>query len=99
MTAESGGFVRGIKNVQAVLWVAAFIVGGISSGIYAYMDLVARSDRTQHQIARIVEIQMYQLRNDAWQTQALEHLAQKNPGQPPRRPDALRGQLVELLSR
>lgn len=99
MNGKSGGFARGVKNVQSVIWVGMFVAGTITSGVLAYVDLVARMDDMQQQIARVTEIAMYQLRSDQWQTKALEHITEKHPGEPPKRPVELGAAYLELLAK
>jgi len=99
MTGESGGFARSVKNVQGVVWVGTTVVTLIAGMVFGYVGIMNRLDEHGQSIARNSEILQHQLKNDAWQNDVLEHITQNHPGEPPRRPDELRGSLLELLSR
>jgi hypothetical protein len=99
MTGESGGFARIVKNAQGVAWLVTNVLTLTGGMVFVYVSIMNQLDEHGGAIARIQEIQQFQLKNDSWQNEALEHITQKHPGEPPRRPDELRGRLVELLSR
>ncbi len=99
MTGESGGFARSVKNVQGVVWLVTTVVTLVGGMVLGYVGIMGRLDEHGAAIARMQEIQQYSIKSDAWQNRALEHITQKHPGEPPRRPDELRELRLELLSR
>ena len=96
---KTGGLAAGLKSAQSAIWLVGGFITVIATASVGYVKIIDRLDENQRHLSRHSEILAYQLRNDAWQTDAIEHMINSHPGLPPQRPDELRVGLLELLSR
>ena len=56
-------------------------------------------DKLKPRVDRVEKVQGYQIESIAWQGDVIEHIGQKTPGKPPKKPESLKKQERELLSR
>ena len=87
-----------MKDFREVLLLAILLTSGIAGGAMWAVRQDHRMDSFSQDMRRMREIQSYQLANSAWQDSVLEHIAQKHPNAP-RKPENLRAQQLELISR
>jgi len=61
-------------------------------------DLQASLDTQKYQIARVMRVQSFQIEQANWQSEVLDHIAQKQKGPVPPRSPRLKQLRAELLS-